>query len=116
MLGPLLGLEGMVGERMMKRVRKRRVMREKAAQLQVPGPDQRRMEEGWWMEGEWTGPEESWRGVGMGGLEGRRRGVGRSLQLEPVGRRTAAAQREDNFDLHLHSGWAVGRLRRDRGG
>lgn len=48
MLGPLLGLEVMVAERMtMKRVRKRRVKRGKAAQLQVPGLDQRMMVEVW---------------------------------------------------------------------
>lgn len=45
MLGPLLGLEVMVVERMMKRVRKRWVRRGKAAQLRVPGPDQKMMGE-----------------------------------------------------------------------
>lgn len=50
----------------MKRVRKRRVRREKAAQLQVPGPDQRMMGEVLWTEEGWTGPQGDWRGVRMG--------------------------------------------------
>lgn len=66
MLGPLLGLEGMVAERTMKKVRTRRVRKGKAAQLQVPDLDRRMMEEVWWTEGGLTGPGEDWRGVRTG--------------------------------------------------
>ena len=45
MLGSLPGLEVMVAEKTMKRVRKRRVKRGKAAQPLLPGPDQRMIEE-----------------------------------------------------------------------
>lgn len=55
MPGPPPGLEVMVVEKMMKRVRRRRVKTGKAAQLQVLGLDQRMMGEAWWMEGGLTG-------------------------------------------------------------
>lgn len=114
MLGPLPGLEVMVVERTMKKVRKRRV---KGAQLQVLGPDQRMMGEVWWTEEGWTGPGEGWRGVRTKWLEGRWRGVGRCLQLELVGGRAAAAWKEDKLDppLPLPAGLAVGRARTDKG-
>lgn len=64
MLGPLLGLEVMVVERMMRRVRKRWVRRRRAGQRLVPGPGQRMMGEVWWTEGEWTGPGKGWVRVG----------------------------------------------------
>lgn len=83
----------------MKRVRKRRVRRGKAAPLQVLGPDQRMMGEVLWMEGELTGQGEGWTGVKLGQPEGRWTGVGRCLQLELYGiRAAAAALRED--ELH----------------
>lgn len=48
MLGPPPGLGVMGAEKMMmKRVRKKRVKRGKAAQLLVPGLDQRKMGEVW---------------------------------------------------------------------
>lgn len=117
MLGPLLGSEVMVVERTMKRVRKRRVRRGKAAQHQVPGPDQRMMGEVWWREEGWTGPGEDWREARTGPLEGRWMGVERCLLLEPVGRSAAAAQKEDKLDFPfpLPAGMALGRVQRDTG-
>lgn len=117
MLGPLLGLEVMVVERTMKRVRKRRVRRGKAAQHQVPGPDQRMMEGVWWKEEGWTGPGEDWREVRTEQLEGKWMGVERCLLLEPAGRSAAAAQKEDKLDFPfpLPAGMALGRVQRDTG-
>lgn len=119
MLGTLPGLEVTVVERMIKRVRKRRMRRGSAALLQVPGHDQTMMGEVWWTEGGWTGPGEGWRGVRTEWPEGRWKGVGRCLQLELLGRRAAAAQKEDKLDLPLSlppsAGSAVGRVQRDTG-
>lgn len=102
---------------MMKRVRKKRMRRGTAAQLQVPGPDQRMMEAVWWTEGVWTGPGEGWRGVRREWPEGRWRGVERYLQLEPVGKKPAAAQEEDKLDSPLPhpAASAEGRVQRDTG-
>lgn len=100
----------------MKRVRRRRVKRGKAAQLQVLGPDQRMMGEVWWMEGGLSGPEEGWRWVRMGRPEGKWMGVVRCLQSQVAGRRAAAAAaalREDKWHSPLPhpAGSAVGRAR-----
>lgn len=111
MPGPPLGWEGTGVERTMRTVRKRKVRRGTAAQLQVPGPDQRMMGEVWWMEGVWTGPGEGWRGVRRGWPGGKLTEVGRCPQLEPVGRRPDALQKEDKFDspFVLPAESAVGR-------
>lgn len=116
-LGPPPGLEGMAAETTMKRVKKRRGRRGTAAQLQVPGPDQRMMGAVWWTEAVWTGPGEGWRGVRRRWVEGRWRGVAMCLQLELVGRRPAAVQEEGKLDLPLPhpAGLAEGRVQRDTG-
>lgn len=101
MPGPPLESEVMVAERTTRRVRKKKARREKAAQYQVPGPDQRMTGEVWWKEEGWTGPGEDWREVRTGRPEGKWTGVERCLLLEAAGGSAAAARREDKLDFPL---------------
>lgn len=50
MQGPPLESEETAAERRMRRATKKLMRTGKAAQCQVPGPDQRRMGEAWWTE------------------------------------------------------------------